>query len=275
MAASPGDDDRVTYVRNRVSLQAFLAAGGERGGKRGEFAMAQADKSDDRAKERAEMLRLIDEEVAETAHWLGKDRLDPAVHAAMARTPRHRFVPMMELGDAYQNQPLPIGLGQTISQPYIVAIMTDQAQVGPGSRVLEVGTGSGYQAAVLAELGCEVWSIEALPELAEEAAARLTELGYDKVHCRQGDGAKGWPEAAPFDAILVTAAATAIPPALVDQLKRGGRMIIPLGPPDGAIRYTATQRLLRIEKAEDGTLSEEVILPVAFVPLVTPPGEEA
>lgn len=242
--------------------------------------MTEQDKADrpdnqDRAGERTELLRLIDEEVAETAHWLGKGRLDPAVRAALARTPRHRFVPMMEEGDAYRNQPLPIGLGQTISQPYIVAVMTDQANIGPGSRVLEVGTGSGYQAAVLAELGCEVWSIEALPELAEEAAARLKELGYDKVHCRQGDGARGWPEAAPFDAILVTAAATAIPPALIDQLKRGGRMIIPLGPPDGAIRFTSSQRLLRIEKTEDGSLKEKVILPVAFVPLVTPPEEES
>ncbi|WP_193366930.1 protein-L-isoaspartate(D-aspartate) O-methyltransferase [Pelagibius marinus] len=237
--------------------------------------MAEDRKAADRAKERAEMLRLIDAEVEETAHWLGKDKLDPRVHEALARTPRHAFVPMMEEAYAYENQPLPIGLGQTISQPYIVAIMTDQANVGPGSRVLEVGTGSGYQAAVLAELGCEVWSIEALPELAEESAKRLKELGYGKVHCRQGDGAKGWPEAAPFDAILVTAAATAIPPALVDQLKRGGRMILPLGPPDGAFRFTSTQRLLRIEKAEDGSLAEEVILPVAFVPLVSPPEDDA
>ncbi len=232
--------------------------------------MTDDRKEADRAKEREAMLRLIDAEVAETAHWLGKEKLDPRVHAAMARTPRHAFVPMMELGNAYENQPLPIGLGQTISQPYIVAIMTDQAGIGPGSRVLEVGTGSGYQAAVLAELGCEVWSIETVPELAEQAATRLKELGYDKVHCRRGDGAKGWPEAAPFDAILVTAAATAIPPALIDQLKRGGRMIIPLGPPDGAIRFTSTQDLLRIEKAEDGTLEKQVILPVAFVPLITP-----
>jgi protein-L-isoaspartate(D-aspartate) O-methyltransferase len=238
-----------------------------------------AQRARERAKEREAMLRLIDEEVTETAHWLGKDKLDPAVRAALARTPRHAFVPGMEAGHAYDNQPLPIGLGQTISQPYIVAIMTDQALahdgVGPGARVLEIGTGSGYQAAVLAELGCEVWSIEALPELAKEAAQRLQDLGYDQVHCRQGDGARGWPEAAPFDAILVTAAATAIPPALVDQLKPGGRLIIPLGPPDGGFRFTSTQRLLRIEKAADGGLSEEVILPVAFVPLVTPPDEDA
>jgi protein-L-isoaspartate(D-aspartate) O-methyltransferase len=241
--------------------------------------MAQGDAgskgSDPRGRERAEMLRQITAEVTETAHWLGRDRLDPQVMAALGKVPRHAFVPRREDPYAYQNQPLPIGLGQTISQPYIVAVMTDEARIGPGSRVLEVGTGSGYQAAVLAEMGAEVWSIEALPELAEEAARRLKAQGYDRVHCRRGDGAAGWPEAAPFDAILVTAAATAIPPALVDQLKRGGRMIIPLGPPDGAIRQTSNQRLLRIEKAADGGLSEKVILPVAFVPLITPPADPA
>ncbi|MEQ9606954.1 MAG: hypothetical protein RLN99_04740, partial [Kiloniellaceae bacterium] len=128
--------------------------------------MAANQKADNRAKERAEMLRQIEAEVLETAHWLGKDKLDPRVMAAMAEVPRHAFVPRMEDAYAYRNEPLPIGLGQTISQPYIVAVMTDQAGVGPGSRVLEIGTGSGYQAAVLAALGCEVWSIEALPELA-------------------------------------------------------------------------------------------------------------
>ena len=230
--------------------------------------------ADPREGERQEMLRRIEEEVAETAHWLGKDRLPSEVMAAIGRVPRHAFVPRMELAQAYCNEPLPIGLGQTISQPYIVAVMTDQAGVGPGARVLEVGTGSGYQAAVLAELGAQVWTIEALPELAEEAAGRLKDLGYTGVRCRQGDGAKGWPEAAPFDAILVTAAATSIPPALVDQLKRGGRLIIPLGPPERARRHTSTQRLLRIEKGEDGGLRETVVLPVAFVPLVTPPGRE-
>ncbi|MEQ8357196.1 MAG: protein-L-isoaspartate(D-aspartate) O-methyltransferase [Kiloniellaceae bacterium] len=240
--------------------------------------MSDEDKADDRAGERREMLRLIESEAAETAHWLGKQRLDPAVMEALARVPRHAFVPRREAAQAYCNEPLPIGLGQTISQPYIVAVMTDQALggsgVGPGCRVLEVGTGSGYQAAVLAETGAEVWTIEALPELAAEVAERLETLGYGGIHCRQGDGAAGWPEAAPFDAILVTAAATAIPPALVDQLKPGGRLIIPLGPPDGAVRFTSTQRLLRVDKAENGGLSERVILPVAFVPLVTPPAED-
>ncbi|HMA13994.1 MAG: protein-L-isoaspartate(D-aspartate) O-methyltransferase [Bacteroidota bacterium] len=230
--------------------------------------------ADAREAERRDLLRQIEDEVRETAHWLGKDRLAPEVMSAMGRVPRHAFVPRMEEANAYRNEPLPIGLGQTISQPYIVAVMTDQAGVGPGSRVLEVGTGSGYQAAVLAELGCEVWSIEALPELAEEAAGRLKALGYGAVRCRQGDGARGWPEAAPFDAILVTAAATSIPPALVDQLKRGGRLIIPLGPPDGARRHSSSQRLLRIEKGENGGLKETVVLPVAFVPLVTPPERE-
>ncbi len=230
-------------------------------------------KADERAKEREKMLRLIEAEVAETAHWLGKKKLDPRVTEALARVPRHAFVPRMETAYAYDNQPLPIGYGQTISQPYIVAVMSDQAGIGPGARVLEVGTGSGYQAAVLAEMGAEVWTIEALPELAEEAAGRLKAAGYDQVHCRQGDGARGWPEQAPFDAILVTAAATAIPPALIDQLKRGGHMIIPVGAPDSLFRFGASQRLLRIDKAADGTISEKVILPVAFVPLVTPQEE--
>ena len=228
--------------------------------------------------ERRALLRQIEEEVAETAHWLGKDRLAPEVMAAIARVPRHAFVPAREAAYAYRNEPLPIGLGQTISQPYIVAVMTDQAVgdrgAAQGVRVLEVGTGSGYQAAVLAELGAEVWTIEALPELAQEAAERLQALGYDRVHCRQGDGAAGWPEAAPFDAIVVTAAASAIPPALVDQLKRGGRLIIPLAAPDSARRHSASQRLLRLEKGEDGSLKEAVILPVAFVPLVSPPDEK-
>ena len=233
---------------------------------------------EDRADDRAEMLRRIEAEVRGTADWLGKESLDPAVMAALAQVPRHAFVPRLEDPFAYKNEPLPIGLGQTISQPYIVAVMTDQALGGnlgvkAGARVLEVGTGSGYQAAVLAELGCEVWSIEALPELAEDAARRLKDLGYDSVHCRQGDGAKGWPEQAPFDAILVTAAATAIPPALVDQLKPGGRLIIPLGPTVGAVRQPSRQELLRIEKAEDGGVTRHVVLPVAFVPLVSPPEE--
>jgi protein-L-isoaspartate(D-aspartate) O-methyltransferase len=233
--------------------------------------MAADHKGGDRAGERADMLRQIEAEVLETSHWLGKDKLDPAVLAAIGRVPRHAFVPRMEDAFAYRNEPLPIGLGQTISQPYIVAVMTDQARVGPGSRVLEIGTGSGYQAAVLAELGCDVWSVEALPELAEEAARRLKEQGYAGVRCRAGDGARGWPEAAPFDAILVTAAATAIPPALIDQLKPGGRLIIPVGAPERALRRGASQRLLRIQRGEDGSLDEEVVLPVAFVPLVSPP----
>lgn len=242
----------------------------------------KAREGDPREGERRTLLRQIEDEVRETAHWLGKDRLAPEVMAAMARVPRHAFVPRMEESYAYRNEPLPIGLGQTISQPYIVAVMSDQALggvaggagEGDGLRVLEVGTGSGYQAAVLAEMGAEVWSIEALPELAKAAAERLKALGYDRVHCRQGDGARGWPEAAPFDAIVVTAAATGIPPALIDQMKRGGRLIIPLGAPDGVLRHSASQRLLRIEKGENGSLEETVVLPVAFVPLVAPPEQE-
>ncbi|HEY9550197.1 MAG TPA: hypothetical protein VIR45_11905, partial [Kiloniellaceae bacterium] len=147
------------------------AQGGKALGAKARAGDARGD--DPHAGERSELLRQVEQEVAETAHWLGKDRLAPEVMAAIARVPRHAFVPRMEAASAYCNQPLPIGLGQTISQPYIVAVMTDQAGIGPGARVLEVGTGSGYQAAVLAEMGAEVWSVEALPELAAEAAARL------------------------------------------------------------------------------------------------------
>jgi protein-L-isoaspartate(D-aspartate) O-methyltransferase len=229
-------------------------------------ACAQKDQETER-QAMVETLRIDSQRAEEN----GAPSLGERTLSVLGQVPRHEFVPDDQKSFAYQNRPLPIGAGQTISQPYIVALMTDLAQVTKDDVVLEVGTGSGYQAAVLAELGAEVWSIEALPELAEEATERLERLGYDSVHCRQGDGAWGWPEAAPFDAVVVTAAATSIPPALVDQLKRGGRLIIPLGPPDGVLRHTASQRLLRIDKATDGGLSETVVLPVAFVPLVTPP----
>lgn len=188
---------------------------------------------------------------------------DSGVLAAMAKVPRHRFVPQAMRSLAYGDHPLPIGSGQTISQPYIVALMTEWGEVKPGDRVLEVGTGSGYQAAVLAEITPRVYSIELRPELAREAAARLQSLGYTQVQVRSGDGYLGWPEAAPFDAILVTAAAPRVPPALAEQLKEGGRLVIPLGSPDGA------QTLVRLRKTQ-GKLKEEDSLPVRFVPLVRP-----
>jgi protein-L-isoaspartate(D-aspartate) O-methyltransferase len=192
-----------------------------------------------------------------------RDITDPRVLAAMGRVPRHRFVSEILAPLAYGDHPLPIGSGQTISQPYIVALMTQWAELQPGDKVLEVGTGSGYQAAVLAELTDKVFSIELLPELAQTAAARLSELGYRQVRVRAGDGYQGWPEEAPFAAILVTAAAPGVPPALEGQLQEGGRMIIPLGPPGGA------QIMLRYRKVQ-GILKEEVRVPVRFVPLVQP-----
>lgn len=157
---------------------------------------------------------------------------DPDVLRAMETVPRHRFVPSEYLDQAYENHPLPIGYGQTISQPYIVAWMTELLELRPGEKVLEIGTGSGYQAAILAELGeVEVYSIEIVPELAESAAARLQELGFENVQVMQGDGYYGWPEQAPFDAIIVTAAPDHLPPPLVEQLSASGRLIIPIGPP--------------------------------------------
>jgi protein-L-isoaspartate(D-aspartate) O-methyltransferase len=193
-----------------------------------------------------------------------RDITDPRVLVAMGKVLRHRFVPAALASRAYGDYPLPIGEGQTISQPYIVALMTQWAEVAPGDQVLEVGTGSGYQAAVLAELAGQVYSIEIRPDLAAQAAARLKGLGYDRVQVKSGDGYQGWPEAAPFDAILVTAAAPRVPPALTAQLKEGGRLVIPLGPAGGA------QTLVRYRKVQ-GKLVEEASLGVRFVPLVRPP----
>ena len=189
---------------------------------------------------------------------------DPRVLAAMGKVPRERFVPADLAAMAYRDRPLPIGGGQTISQPYIVALMSEWAAVQPGDKVLEVGTGSGYQAAVLAELTDRVFTIEIRPDLAQEAAARLKGLGYSRVQVKAGDGYLGWPEEAPFDAILVTAAASAVPPALSQQLKEGGHLIIPLGPEGGP------QNLVRLRRTQ-GKLTEEASLPVLFVPLVQPP----
>ena len=192
-----------------------------------------------------------------------RDITDPRVLTAMGTVPRHRFVPEDLISQAYADHPLPIGSGQTISQPYIVALMTQWAEVKPGDKVLEVGTGSGYQAAILAELTDRVFSIELLPELAEAARARLRDLGYGRVQVKSGDGYQGWPEEAPFDAILVTATAPEVPPAMKQQLKEGGRLIIPVGPPG------SVQELLLLRKVK-GELKEEQRVPVLFVPLVKP-----
>lgn len=208
--------------------------------------------------------RLVDEirrDVVETRRYLGKGELDPAVLEAIGRVPRHEFVPPELRHRAYLNRPLPIGYGQTISQPYIVALMTDLLGVGPGDRVLELGTGSGYQAAVLAELGCQVFSVEIVPALQTIASERLRRLGYRAVETRAGDGYHGWPDQAPFDAVVVTAAASHVPPPLVAQLKPGGRIVIPLGNP------FLTQQLSVVEKDLDGVVRTRQLLPVVFVPL--------
>ena len=189
-------------------------------------------------------------------------RMDPAVLDALRNVPRHRFVPPETAPHAYANAALPIGHGQTISQPYIVALMTHLLKAGKGVRVLEVGTGSGYQAAVLAELGAEVWTIEIVEPLAREAEGRLAGLGYGRVRVRAGDGYAGWPEAAPFDRIIVTAGADRLPPPLLAQLRPGGRMVVPLR------RGAGAEELVLVEKDRNGRVRSRDILPVRFVPLV-------
>ena len=186
---------------------------------------------------------------------------DQKVLAAMAAVPRHEFVPPAHIDQAYADTPLPIGHGQTISQPYMVAEMTRLLKLGPRSRVLEVGTGSGYQAAVPTEFTPHVFTIEIIRPLAESAAARLNRLGYDVITCGAGDGYFGWPEHAPFDAIIVTCAAGQIPPPLIRQLAPGGQMVIPVGQP------FATQSLMLVEKDADGTIRSRSLMSVAFVPL--------
>jgi protein-L-isoaspartate(D-aspartate) O-methyltransferase len=220
------------------------------------FALAAAarptEAQDAFAKARREM---VEQQIA------GREVRDSATLRAMLSVPRHQFVPANLRDHAYADFPLPIGRGQTISQPYIVAFMTEQLGLTPRSRVLEVGTGSGYQAAVLAEIAAEVYTIEIVAPLAEEAAARLQRLGYGRVHVRTGDGYNGWAEAAPFDAIIVTAAAGFVPPPLVEQLRPGGRMVIPVG------EVGAVQQLMLVEKAADGRTATRTLIPVRFVPL--------
>lgn len=207
------------------------------------------------------MLDDIVQMVRETQRETGRAALSDRVMAAMARVPRHRFVPPEEERRAYLNRPLPIGSGQTISQPFIVALMTEFMEVKPEDRVLEIGTGSGYQAAVLAELAKTVYTIEIIDALAQAAATRFQTLGYRNIVTRTGDGYHGWPEQAPFDAIMVTAAGKDIPQPLIDQLKTGGRLVIPVGSQAGV------QTLMVAEKKPDGTISKRNILGVRFVPL--------
>ncbi len=208
-----------------------------------------------------EMIAEIAQDARDTARWTGRVAFAPQVMAAMAKVRRAAFVPDARVAQAYVNAPLPIGCGQTISQPYIVALMTDMLDLRREDRVLEVGTGSGYQAAVLAELCDTVCSIEVIPELATRAATVLTSEGYGRVTLCTGDGARGWPERAPFDAIIVTAAARAVPAALLEQLAPDGRMVIPVGEPYGE------QELRLLHKDAEGRVTARTILAVAFVPL--------
>lgn len=217
-------------------------------------AACQREPSPDRWRQARE--RLVDD-------WLVPGGIrDSATLAAMGTVPRHEFVPLDQQQLAYEDIPLPIGHGQTVSQPAVVALMTELVEPRVGKRVLEVGTGSGYQAAVLAQAGCRVWTIEIFGALAAEARARLNRLGYTTVAIRHADGYAGWPEEAPFDAIVVTAAADSIPPALLSQLAPGGRLVMPVGD------QFPHQQLVLVEKDAAGRLSSRQLLPVRFVPLL-------
>ncbi|MCM8597010.1 protein-L-isoaspartate(D-aspartate) O-methyltransferase [Accumulibacter sp.] len=207
------------------------------------------------------LLDEIRDEVRATAHLTGRSVLDRRVFDALRAVPRRAFVPVDLAASAYANHPLPIGHGQTISQPYIVALMSDLIRPEPDDVVLEVGTGSGYQTAVLACLVRQVYSVEIIDALAEQARRRLQRMGFDNVEVRSGDGGLGWPEHAPYDAIMVTAAARSVPPALIEQLRPGGTLVIPVGS-----GYFG-QELITLGKDEAGQVSERRVLPVAFVPL--------
>ena len=213
------------------------------------------------AAERADMIAAIVKDVRRTASYTGRKDFDERVMEAMTSVPRHEFVPVDLQPVGYENRPLPIGYGQTISQPYIVALMTDLMGIDTDDVVLEVGTGSGYQAAVLSGLVKHVYTIEIIEPLEQQAKIRLARLGYDNVTTRLGDGYYGWAEHAPFDAIIVTAAAGHVPPPLIEQLKPGGRIVIPVGG-----RFL-TQQLLLVEKTQAGDVKTRQVLPVRFVPL--------
>ncbi|HTP94477.1 MAG TPA: protein-L-isoaspartate(D-aspartate) O-methyltransferase [Burkholderiales bacterium] len=222
---------------------------------------APALAQDEYALERRRMVAEIESIARELGRETGRERLTERVLQAFAKVPRHRFVPADLAAQAYANRPLPIGLGQTISQPFIVALSTDLIEPKAGDTVLEIGTGSGYQAAVLAELVESVYSIELVEPLGRQAQSRLQALGYRNVEVRIGNGYLGWPEKAPFDAILVTAAAPQIPQALIEQLKPGGRMVIPVG------AQWHRQDLLLLRKGADGKVTTRSVLPVRFVPM--------
>lgn len=225
------------------------------------YAGAELTDSDPFVAQRRQMIAAIEQDVRETSQYLNQEALSDAVLQALGKVPRHRFVPEDQVEWAYENRPLPIGHGQTISQPFIVALMTDLLKLDSTDKVLEIGTGSGYQAAILAEIVESVHTIEIVEPLAESAAQRIRDLGYARIHTRQGDGYFGWESEAPFDAIVVTAAASHIPPPLVAQLKPGGRMVIPVG--SGFM----VQQLLLVQKDLQGLVTTRQILPVRFVPL--------
>jgi len=219
--------------------------------------------------ERAALLHRIEEEVRETAEYLGIDSLDERVRQAMLDVPRHEFVPPDQIANAYLDEPLPIGFGQTISQPYIVAAMTQLLDLDKNDVVLEVGTGSGYQTAVLAQLVNKVYSIEIVEPLSRRARQTLTRLGYGNVELRCADAHDGWPEHAPYDAILMAAAGPEIPSPLLEQLAPGGRLVAPVD------RGERAQMLVLIAKDHDGSLQHRAVLPVAFVPLTCAADHEA
>jgi len=227
--------------------------------------MSDAD-AQDFPTQRSRMVAEVDATYDQTRRETGLAAMSPAVRKAMGKVERHRLVPREQQSAAYQNRPLPIGNGQTISQPYIVALSADLLAPKPEHIVLEVGTGSGYQAAVLAEIVKQVYSIELIESLGRGAAERLAAMGYRNVEVKIGDGYAGWPEKAPYDGIVVTAAAPHVPPALVAQLKPGARMVIPVGG-DGTIQY-----LKLVTKRADGGYDEREVIPVRFVPLV--PGKK-
>jgi protein-L-isoaspartate(D-aspartate) O-methyltransferase len=217
------------------------------------------DRASEQARERQERWQRQQRQQMVAEQIRARGVTSPQVLAAMEQVPRHLFVPESERDQAYEDHPLPIGGGQTISQPYVVALMTALLDLTPRSRVLEIGTGSGYQAAVLSRLAAEVYTIEIVPALGERARDTLARLGYGNVRVRLGDGYRGWPEAAPFDAIVLTAAPHSVPPPLIAQLKPGGRLVVPVGGFD--------QDLMVLTKAPDGSIKQEKVLPVRFVPM--------
>lgn len=220
--------------------------------------------ADDFAARRGALVETLRSERRSLGPPWSRSEFDPGVLRAIGAVPRHEFVDPKLASVAYEDRPLPIGQGQTISQPLVVALMTEELRLAKGGRVLEVGTGSGYQAAVLAELGAVVYTVETIAELADSARRRLTRLGYPDVHVRTGDGYRGWPEESPFDAIIVTAAAPEIPQPLLTQLRAGGRMVIPVGP------QSEPQQLRLVIRRPDGRIETTDLLPVAFVPLIRP-----